>query len=589
MIAQSEIQLLRPEVADAIAAGEVVERPAAVIKELCENAIDAGATKIEVELEGGGITRIVVSDDGSGIASDQLRLAVTRHATSKISRVQDLTEIATLGFRGEALASIAAVSELRVCSRTSNAASGSEIVVLDGREISFGAAATGPGTIVEVCDLFAATPARLAFLRSAQTEAATAVRVVADLALCRPDIAFKCVNDGRTAVRTTSGTLRDAIAAIFGESVAAEMLEIDPDSSTGVLGWLSEPRRHRSDRNQIVLIVNGRRVHNRALMVAVEDAYRGLLPVNRHPYAVLHIGVEHPEVDVNVHPTKREVKFRNERAVFSMVQRACWAALQNSRLIPTSIGNATVATQPHEYQPALTETSLLVKSPAVPWITQRGVEATTAVPGKHTIPGEQQDAERLSQLAPLRALGQVENGWICASSATGIVVIDPHAAHEKVLYLELVVAAQAAEDGGKPLSQLLLIPTVVQMDVAAAAIVDAPWLKNLGFELEAMGPGMVRCAAVPAAVANTDPEKLIVDVLSSRGSGGESDTLRIHRIAALSACHAAVKLGERISVIEQQRILDRLVITPGGMTCPHGRPTVMVLDNDALRRAFHRP
>ena len=328
MIAAAPIRRLPQVVADAIAAGEVIERPASVVKELVENALDADATRIDIAIEGGGLVRIAVADDGNGIAADELELAVERHATSKIAVADDLARVLTLGFRGEALASIAAVSELRLTTRARGATGGATMHVRSGEVLSRTAAASGPGTRVEVCELFATSPARLRFLRSVATEGSAAVRVAADLAMTHPEVAFTCTNDGRTVLRTAGGTLREVIRAVIGVRAERDLLDVDAPGPIAVGGAISSPHAHRATRGGLVLIVNHRLVHNRALLAAVDESYRGLIPGGRHGYGVVVVEVSGAAVDVNVHPAKREVRFSDERAVFSAVQRACWAALR---------------------------------------------------------------------------------------------------------------------------------------------------------------------------------------------------------------------------------------------------------------------
>jgi DNA mismatch repair protein MutL len=573
------IRLLPPQVADAIAAGEVVERPAAAVKELCENALDAGATRIDVDLEGGGLVRIVVADDGAGIPSDQLELAVARHATSKLGSVDDLAHVTSLGFRGEALASIAAVSDLRVVSRTGGAETAWLLRCRAGEVIEHRPAARAPGTTVEACDLFHNTPARLAFLRGERSEAAAAVRAVSDLALSHPEVGFTCRSDDRLALRSIGGGLIDAAAAVFGRD-ASELVVVDAPGEVEVTGLISEPRAHRGTRSGLVIVVNRRRVHNRALVAAVEEAYSGLLPAGRHPFGVVQVTLDAALVDVNVHPTKREVRLREEGRVFGAVQRACWTALQEARLgvagarLPQLDGVAGSAAAPG---PGAAELELRDAGAWVP------ADAGDGPP--------QQQEHRLADLAPLRPLAQAADGWLVAESPRGLVLVDPHAAHEKILYTELLAEAEAAAGAGGPAAaQLLLVDTVVGVDAAAvermSENLDA--LAGLGFQLEPFGPGMVRCRAVPVAAGSADPERLVRDLLDTLQAAGDLATRR-RRLAALTACHAAVRLGDRLDSREQARLLERLVVTPGGLTCPHGRPTVVVLDDRSLRRAFGRP
>src|SRR5438132_1804772 len=329
---RNKIAVLPPDVQAQIAAGEVIERPASVVKELVENALDAGARSITVAVEGGGLVRITVIDDGSGMSPDDLELAAARHATSKIASAADLESVATLGFRGEALAGIAAVADLSVVSRTAEAVAGTSIRWRAGEVVARSPAAAPGGTRVEVCDLFTSTPARLRFLRSATSESAAVARVVAELAIGSPGVAFSCRIDGRATLRAPGGTLREALRASLGPRAERDLLDVAAHGDVVVRGAISAPHAHRAGRGGLVLFVNGRRVHNRALISAVEESYRGLIPAGRHPYGAVLVEMDPLLVDVNVHPTKREVRFRDERALFSAIQRACWTELRAAPL-----------------------------------------------------------------------------------------------------------------------------------------------------------------------------------------------------------------------------------------------------------------
>ncbi|MBV9099947.1 MAG: DNA mismatch repair endonuclease MutL [Candidatus Dormibacteraeota bacterium] len=566
MIAAARIRLLPPLVADAIAAGEVVERPASVVKELLENAVDAGAHRVDVDIEGGGLVRIGVVDDGCGIPEEDLTLAVTRHATSKIADVHDLEGIRTLGFRGEALASIAAVADVRVTSRHEASDRAVTLRVRAGEVLETGRAAHDGGTTIEVCDLFAGTPARLRFLRSASAEAAASVRIAAETALANPQLRITVRNDGRRSLAAPGGTLRDAMRAVYGDRADTDLIDVaGSDAHLAVSGAVSAPHAHRATRSGLVIVVNGRRVHSRSLHVAVEEAYRGLLPSGRHPYGVVVVSLDPAKVDVNVHPAKREVRFSDERAVFSAVQRACWEALRGGPVATPPA--ATWAPPAAGFTPA----SLTL-------------EDSTDDLARARVDGEA--AATLAGLAPLRALGQREGDWIAAASDSAIVLVDPHAAHEKVLYTELLQAWDV-----NPQAQLLLIPAVVECDAAQLqALADHHAdVERLGFLVEEFGPATVRCTAVPAMSAGANAGRLVSDLLDALHEGGVSRQERQHRLAALVACHSAVRFGDRLDAAAQQALLDRLVATPGGMTCPHGRPTVLVLSNETLRHAFRRP
>jgi DNA mismatch repair protein MutL len=608
VIAAAPIRRLPQVVADAIAAGEVIERPASVLKELVENALDAGARRIDIAIEGGGLVRIAVVDDGSGIAEDDLELAVERHATSKIAVAGDIARVGTLGFRGEALASIAAVSELRLTTCTRGAVGGATLHVRTGEVLSSGAAATGPGTRVEVCELFATSPARLRFLRSVATEAGAAVRVAADLALTHPDVAFTCTNDGRMVLHTIGGTLREAIRSVIGARAERDLLDVDAPGTIAIGGAISSPHVHRASRSGIVVIVNHRLVHNRALLTAVDESYRGLIPGGRHGYGVVTVEVPAETLDVNVHPAKREVRFSDERAVFSAVQRACWAALRAAPALgahaPVELrdGFAIGALRIRDGDFAADALSVRddgfnIEAPVVGdgdvdivgWpishASSRVPEANAAHPGSA---GPTPNGH--GTLPAMLALGQAGSGFLVATAGDTVVLVDPHAAHEKVLYTELL--GRWREELPEPSdSQLLLMPVVLECgpDRASRVADEHDFFSRCGFSIEPFGPSSVRCTAVPLSAASADPESLVAELierLDERDSGVEE---RRHRLAALVACHAAVRFGDRLDVVAQQRLLDQLAATPGGTTCPHGRPSVLLLDDAVLRRAFRRP
>ena len=589
----SPIRLLPAAVADAIAAGEVVERPASVVKELCENAIDAGARRLDIVVEGGGIERCRVVDDGSGIPATELRLALARHATSKISEAGDLAAVATLGFRGEALASIAAVAEVVITSRPVGAAAGARCRARAAEVVEEGPAACAPGTTVEVRDLFFATPARLRFMRAARAEITAAVRVAADLALSHPEVAITCTADGRVAVRTPGGTLRDAARGVFGTAAAARLLDVDAPGDVAVAGMIAAPLAHRASRSALVLVVNGRRVHNRALTVAVEEAYRGLMPAGRHPYGVVIVTLDPETVDVNVHPAKREVRFRHEGAVFAAVQRACWAALRG---LQTTVAETPVAEMAAAAYPTLAFAETAGAWGAAVAVAGGDIGSTITDPTMGVgFPADGADgsgARGALGVGPLRAVGQAGSTWMVAESPSGLVVVDPHAAHEKVLYAQLVAAWDAAGvDRAASGSQLLLLPVTVDCEPATVARVESETelLSRMGFAVEPFGPTSVCCRAIPVACSAADPARLVADLLDAlEGDAGPLPERR-HRLAASLACHSAVRFGDALEPGEQQQLLDRLAETPGAATCPHGRPTVMILDDAVLRRAFRRP
>lgn len=546
------IRLLPPQVADAIAAGEVIERPAAVVKELVENSLDAGSRRITIEVRGAGRTLIRVSDDGNGIEPEDLPLAFQRHATSKLASLEDLKAIGTLGFRGEALASIAAVSDLECRSR------GARLRLRGGRPLESGAAPPVPGTVVEVRDLFASTPARLRFLKSEATESAACLKVVQAYALLYPEVRFELTLEGRTALRTPgSGDRRSAAAAVFGTVLAPQLLEVEAE---GVRGLVSPPQISRAGREAVLLGVNRRPIASRALAYAVEECYLGRLERDRHPVALLDLEVAPTEVDVNVHPTKREVRFQNERVVFGRVQRAVRAALSGSP--PYRLAGPAALEGPRLGTPWLREAPRVVYSAPAPALPPPAGPA----------------------LGPMRPLGQVLEGYLVAESADGVVLVDQHAAHERVLYNRF----RARLAGAEAASQRLLLPETVELDPAqvAAATDHAPRLAALGFQLERFGPNAVRVRAAPAETPLGRIPDALRELLSVLAESRSPAALE--RAAASLACHSAVRFGDRLEPAEQRRLLEELELAEESVTCPHGRPTRLVIDRQELKRHFRR-
>ncbi|MEP7105709.1 MAG: DNA mismatch repair endonuclease MutL [Chloroflexota bacterium] len=544
------IRRLAPEVADAIAAGEVVERPASVVKELVENALDAGARRVSVEVRGAGRTLVRVADDGAGIAPEELPLAFLRHATSKVEHLADLGAIGTLGFRGEALASMAAVAEVECRSR------GAAIRLRAGEVLESGGAAPTAGTVVEVRDLFANTPARLKFLKSEATETAAAAQVVRAYALLRPDVRFELVMDGRKLLAAAGdGDRRAAAAGVLGGQVAEAMLVLEAE---GLAGMVSEPRLSRGTRDASVLAVNARPVSSHRLQHALEQAYLGRLERGRYPVAIVDLAVPLQEVDVNVHPAKREVRFRDEGALYGRVQRAVLAALGGSRPFALSL-------------PAVAEAG------AAP-----GRQLTLHEPAVALAPAA--GPEWSPKAMPLRALGQVMDGYLVAEGPDGLVLVDQHAAHERILYNRFLARLR----GAPAPSQTLLLPLMVDLDagqvVTAADHRDR--LLAIGFDLEDFGPRTARVLAAPVETAPERIEEALVDLLSALG-GARSDD-RLEKAAASVACHSAVRFGDPMDIDQQRWLLEELERADDSITCPHGRPTRLELSTSDLRRHFRR-
>ena len=582
------IRILAPHEAAKIAAGEVIERPASIVKELIENSLDAGASRISVEVREGGLALIRVSDDGCGIDPGELRLAFERHATSKLAAEDDLWRIATLGFRGEALPSIAAAGEVELLTRTPGNDVGARIRLRDGEVVEEGSGATAPGTTFSVRRLFGAQPARLKFLRSPGSEATQAASVIAHYALAYPEVRFELSVDGKTSLQTPgNGSLVDAVAAVYGAEVAAAAIEIDAppanEGEAGVRGIVVEPRLHRSSRNYIGLYVNRRWVKNRALTFAVEEAYQGMLPVGRRPIAVLDLAVPPDEVDVNVHPTKAEVRLRREREVFGVLQRAVRRALSEQGTVPRASGSLWGAATASPSRPPLT----LQAAPAQPLLSRAPLAKR---PGDEGAPPIAQ-APMIERLPLLRAVGQIGNMYVVAEGPEGMYLVDQHAAHERVMYERFLAAAGAAVD-----VQPLLEPLTMELSAPHRALLGehAEAFARLGFAIEHFGGSAYVVRAVPAALGRGgDVTREITELLDRMANDALPDAtggtaMSAHRVAASLACHAAVRAGMAMADTEQRELLRQLEACAAPRTCPHGRPTMVHLAADAIAREFRR-
>ena len=548
------IHLLAPEIANAIAAGEVIERPASVVKELVENSLDGDARRINVDVRGAGRTSIRVSDDGAGIAADELELAFVRHATSKVSKLSDLNGVVSFGFRGEALASIAAVADVECSS------GGATVRIRAGAPIEQASGPLLPGVTMEVRDLFGNVPARLKFLKSDASEVGAIKDVVSAFALLHPHVRFHLTIDARVAVSTTGdGDRRRAIAAVFGAPVAAEVLEIV--GMPLALGMVSQPRLSRGSRDGIVLGVNGRPISSRSLVYALEECYQGRLERGRHPVAVIDILIDPELVDVNVHPAKKEVRFRDEGAVFGALQRAVRAALDGS--------------DPFRYRP--------VEAPPAFSGGRAAPQLTLHEAARALLTAEPSISTQV-EAGLLRAIGQAGPGYLVAEGPHGLVLIDQHAAHERVLYNRLLERLRS----GRGMSQPLLIPQAVDVEPAliAAAADNRADLANLGLEYEEFGPRSLRITAVPvempAGRATAAVQETLAALAENRGDGA------MEKAAAALACHSAVRFGDVLDVAEQRRLLADLESTEESVTCPHGRPTRLLIEWQELTRHFRR-
>ena len=597
----SRIQLLSSQLANQIAAGEVVERPASVVKELLENSLDAGAGRITVELDGGGARMIRVRDDGIGIDADDLPLALSRHATSKISAIEDLEAVASLGFRGEALASIASVSRL---SLTSSAGTGAgHCIQVSGQpeDVQLRPAAHPRGSTVEIRDLFFNTPARRKFLRTEKTEFDHAQEVVKRQALSRPDVSFELRHNGKVihslrGADTLAGQ-QQRVAQVCGPAFMEQALRIEQQAvGYRLCGWVALPTFSRSQADLQYFFVNGRVVRDKLVSHAVRQAYRDVLYHGRHPAYVLYLELDASVVDVNVHPTKHEVRFRDGRSVHDFIFRSLHHALgevsphHSTQGFESSPIEAPVAPAPPRQQgmslSALGAPDVREELQAYQQLA-RPLADSGARP--ETQPRAQPVPEAGSDVPPLGyAIAQLKGIYILAESASGMVVIDMHAAHERIVY-ERMKQARVGE-GIK--TQPLLVPQSVAVSAREADCAERrmDFFKSLGFALERIGEESLVIREVPALLVDSDVAQLLRDVLSDLLTHGTSDVIDAHadEILATMACHGSVRANRRLSIPEMNALLRDMESTERSGQCNHGRPTWAALSIADLDKLFLR-
>ena len=586
------IRLLPPVLVNRIAAGEVVERPAAAVKELVENAIDAAARQITVTLHDGGQSLIAVADDGTGMTADELSLAVERHCTSKLPH-DDLFHISALGFRGEALPSIGAVSRMRIVSRPAEAANAWAITVEAGLKTAPAPAAAAPGTRVEVRDLFFATPARLKFLKTPRTERELAVDMVRRLAMAYPQIAFLVTaEDQRVLLRLpATADRRSRLAALLGRDFAENSLAIAAERGSFRLSGLAGlPTLNRALPRDQYLTVNGRPVRDKLLVGAVRGAYQDVLARDRHPIVALFLDGPEDEIDVNVHPAKAEVRFRDAALVRGLIVGALRHALADGghrasttvaatalgafRPAGTYQGAGAPASPPRFAFPPTPPTLALAESANSFLAADAVAEAPAPGPGRE---------------APLGAArAQLHGTYILAETATGIVLVDQHAAHERLVHER--IKADLARHGVA--RQTLLLPEIVELDegVAARLAARARELAEFGLVIEAFGPGAVVVREVPALLPGLDVAGLVRDLADELVEWGDALSLkeRVETVCGTLACHTSVRAGRHLSPAEMDALLRQMEVTPNSGQCNHGRPTYIALDLADIERLFGR-
>lgn len=598
------IQLLPEQLASQIAAGEVVERPSSVVKELVENAIDAGATTINVDVQNGGRQLIQVADNGSGISADDIEKAFLRHATSKLETADDLKAILTLGFRGEALSAIAAVSQVTVVSRVTGEEAGTRLSLDGGVKISRETVGAPQGTVIAVENLFYNVPARLKFLKSITTEKRLIDEFVTRYALAYPRIRFRLTHNGRVTFQSNgNGNLLDVLVAVYSPETARQLLQVIEEEEesgaqreerrpVGVSGYVGPPSLHWSNRSHITLFVNGRWIRDNSLTYAIIQAYHTLLPSGRYPLAILFVTMAARDVDVNVHPAKTEVRFRHPKVAFGAVQRAVRQTLvadapignMSAWSLGSQIESVSVNWSGSPGRDAFTRREETAAQSEWEWPTSTagGDDAVVAQPA--TLPVA--DLEEAEQMPIMRVVGQVGASYIITEGPDGMFLISQQAAHERILYEQIVAQWQA----GEVTSQELEAGTALHLSPSQTTLLEGALsaLATLGFQVDPFGPNAFMVRAVPAILERQDPAQALLDLVADlEGNSPPQDELEA-RIVKRICKTAAVKTGHSLTMPQMQKIVQQLEACQAPQTCPEGRPTFIHLSVAQLARQFGR-
>ena len=604
----NEIKLLDQNTIDKIAAGEVVDRPASIVKELVENSIDAGADAISIEIRNGGMELIRITDNGSGIRRDQISLAFLRHSTSKITDASDISFIHTLGFRGEALSSIAAVSKTQLCTKTANDLTGVIYRINGGKEQSLEDAALPNGTTVIVRDLFYNTPARLKFLKSPQTEAGYISDIVQRIAMSRPDISFKFTSNGSVRLSTSgNGSLKDAIYAIFGRDITANLLDVDDrDENLSVTGFIGKPQIARGNRSFEFFFVNGRYVGDRIIQKALEEAYTGYQMKGTFPFAVLNIAIEPELIDVNVHPSKMEIRFFDSESVFRSIYDIIRKRIIRRESIPDiSLGRQESQKEdrsekkPEEkvYIPEPFEINTRKEKAMYPVFREETgypAERERIAPAENPLPEKaiQQTWAEIPFVSEAakpahRIVGEVFDTYWIVEYQEQMYIIDQHAAHEKVLYERIVKRLQEEHHYSQKLLPALILTLSSREEETLKRYAEE--FRKIGFEAEHFGGSEYALSAVPADLFSLDQKLWFTEMLDdlSDVSSQAAPQILTDRIAT-AACKAAVKGGNILSVQQAQALIDELMTLDNPYNCPHGRPTIVSMSKYELEKKFKR-
>lgn len=566
----NRIHPLSEKLISQIAAGEVVERPASAVKELVENALDAGATQIGVEIDGGGLSRIRVVDNGMGMDHEDARMAFERHATSKISELEDLQSLHSLGFRGEALASIASIARVTLSTRHREARVGTLVEVDGGKEVVFEEAAGDSGADFTVYGLFQHTPARKKYMKSESTEYGHIFDLLCAVSLAHPDVGFRLKKDGAEVFDLPTGqSLKDRVRSLFGGTTAAALLPLNYEQSNlKVSGYIGKPELARSSKKYQFLFINGRSIENRLISHAVKEAFHSLLMHEKHPWYVIDVQMDPALVDVNVHPRKLEVQFVNSQEMYRVIFGAVKHALEGSLLSPI------LAASPVQMESLLEKVNAL-RSP----MSERSFAPTQEIA-----------EEPLFEVKGLRLkpLAQIANSYIIAESSEGLVLIDQHAAHERVRYDRLMKALSEKQS----LKQPLLTPLELDIGVDSRRLLQefATDFEALGFEFESFGGSTFLVRSVPAGLEKKDPERVIQEILADLSNEWRQNHVKSVResLATMTACRGAIKFGDPLTLMEMQALLSDMEQTENPTHCPHGRPSMITFSHDKLETLFKR-
>ena len=574
------IEVLDPKISSLIAAGEVIERPVSVIKELIENSIDSGATRINIETVSGGLDKIKISDNGSGINSEDSPLVFERFATSKVRNKDDLMQISTLGFRGEALFSIAAVSEIEMITKTISDKLATQIFVDQGKINSISYTASVVGTMICVSNLFKNFPARKKFMKTPRSEAGKITSLVQQFILSHPGISFELIqNNSKKFFSVGNGDLRDAVSSVYGDETSSEMLEIisDPNQEIKITGLIGSVFQHRQNRNGISLYINGRMVQNRSLSFSLEQAYHDHIPNKKFPIGVINIQVPFDEIDVNIHPAKTEVRLINENQIFSLLQRSVRKTLNSDSLVkrvPVFQNNTSLSTQnsdPSEFWP-------------IPKSNDNNLNYFENISSTNDLRGSESSLKEI--LDSLLVIGQISLTYIVCEGNNGLYLVDQHAAHERILF-ESILSRNLNEDVE---IQRFLDPFVLEVDDFQREFLEENLesITSLGYLVEEFGTNSMILRGVPKITSTKDPVDSFIEAINNDSRKFMNMPSSFEKIVATIACHGSVRAGDQLAITQMQDLINQLKFAENSNNCPHGRPTILNVDTKTIETYFGR-